>query len=92
MEITNKQMTSATYNIVAQDGDFRLSGKVTISDGKVKSITACKVEKNDTTLAQFGQYGDASTQVNYHTDDYDQRVQVLGKIDAFVSAVSEINQ
>lgn len=92
MELKKKEMTSATYNVVAEDGDFTLTGKVTLAGGEVKSIVGCKVEKGGVVVALFGLYGNSSTQVTYNTDHYDERVEVLGKIDAFVEAVTGINE
>lgn len=91
MEIKEKKLTSASYNVVAQSGTLSLSGKVTIADSKVKSIVGCKVLKNETPIAQFGMFADNQVQVTYNTEVYDERVEVLNAIDEFTTLCENLS-
>lgn len=90
MEVKNKSMVEATYDVVAENENFVISAKVTVDGDKVvNKMVAGTVKQSDVLVARFSIWEDRRLQVTYFVGTKEERDAINAAIENFkTSAVT----
>lgn len=90
MELTSKEMKSASYKVAAQSGEYLIEGNVTVgSKNQVTTIESGNVTKQGVFVASFSLYG-SNLNVNFaDTVEVSEQKEVLDFIDSFKNVAVE---
>lgn len=90
MEEKNKTLVEATYDVVAESGNFVIGAKVTVDgDNVVNKIVAGTVKQGDVLSARFSMWDNGRLQVTYLVETKEERDAINAAIEDFkTSAVT----
>lgn len=90
MEVKNKSMVEATYDVVAESGNCVIGAKLTVDgDNVVNKIVAGTVKDGDVLVARFSMWEDGRLQVTYFVGTKEERDAINATIEDFkTSAVT----
>ncbi len=84
MEEKNKTLVEATYDVVAESGNFVIGAKVTVDgDNVVNKIVAGTVKQGDVLSARFSLWNDKQLQVTYLVTTKEERDAINTAIEEF---------
>lgn len=90
MEVKNKTMVEATYDVAVESGNFAVGAKVTVDAEKaVTKIASGTVKQDDALVARFSLWNDKQLQVTYLVATKEERDAINAAIEDFkTSAVT----
>lgn len=90
MEITSKELKTASYKVAASNDGYNIEAVVTIgSNSQVTTIEGGSINKEGVFVANFSQFGN-NLNVNYaEVTNVTEQQEVIALIDAFKTIVTE---